>query len=88
MREIVGFACDQCKRKNYTSTKNRKTTTEKLSLKKFCASCRAIPCIVRLKSSEEKGSVAPIGRAPDSKSGCCRFESCLTRHLIRRVSHG
>ena len=41
MREIVGFACDKCKRKNYTSTKNRKTTTEKLSLKKFCASCRS-----------------------------------------------
>jgi preprotein translocase SecE subunit len=23
-----------------------------------------------------------LARAPDSKSGCCRFESCLTRHLI------
>jgi preprotein translocase subunit SecE len=22
-----------------------------------------------------------LARAPDSKSGCCRFESCLTRHL-------
>ncbi|HYA30304.1 MAG TPA: 50S ribosomal protein L33 [Acidobacteriota bacterium] len=41
MRELVGFACDKCKRKNYTTTKNRKTTTEKLSFKKFCASCRS-----------------------------------------------
>jgi large subunit ribosomal protein L33 len=41
MRELIGFACDKCKRKNYTSTKNRKTTTEKLALKKYCASCRA-----------------------------------------------
>jgi len=40
MRELIGFACDRCKRKNYTSSKNRKTTTEKLSLKKFCAACR------------------------------------------------
>jgi preprotein translocase subunit SecE len=23
-----------------------------------------------------------LARAPDSKSGCCRFDSCLTRHLI------
>jgi large subunit ribosomal protein L33 len=40
MRELVGFACDQCKRKNYTTTKNRKRTTDKLSLKKFCSACR------------------------------------------------
>jgi preprotein translocase SecE subunit len=23
-----------------------------------------------------------LARAPDSKSGCCRFESCLTRQFI------
>ena len=40
MRELIGFACDKCKRKNYTSTKNRKTTTGKIALKKFCAACR------------------------------------------------
>ncbi|HEX2225566.1 MAG TPA: 50S ribosomal protein L33 [Gammaproteobacteria bacterium] len=41
MRELIGLACDKCKRKNYTSTKNRKTTTEKLAFKKYCAACRA-----------------------------------------------
>jgi large subunit ribosomal protein L33 len=40
MRELIGLACDKCKRKNYTSTKNRKTTTEKLAFKKYCAACR------------------------------------------------
>ncbi len=40
MRELVGFACDQCKRKNYTTSKNRKTTTDKLVMKKFCSFCR------------------------------------------------
>ena len=40
MRELIGFACDQCKRKNYTTTKNRKRTTDKLALKKFCPICR------------------------------------------------
>ena len=40
MRELIGFACDQCKRKNYTTTKNRKKTADKLALKKYCSSCR------------------------------------------------
>jgi large subunit ribosomal protein L33 len=40
MRDLIGFQCDQCKRKNYTSSKNKKRTTDKLSLRKFCPSCR------------------------------------------------
>ncbi|MHB0970044.1 MAG: 50S ribosomal protein L33 [Thermoanaerobaculia bacterium] len=35
-REIITLQCTECKRKNYSTTKNRKTTTEKLELKKFC----------------------------------------------------
>ena len=36
MRDLVTLACSKCKRRNYTTTKNRKTSTEKLELKKFC----------------------------------------------------
>jgi large subunit ribosomal protein L33 len=39
-RETITFQCTECKRKNYTSTKNKKTTTERLELKKFCPFCR------------------------------------------------
>ncbi len=39
-REIITFQCTECKRKNYSNTKNKKTTTERLELKKFCPSCR------------------------------------------------
>ena len=35
-REIITLQCTECKRRNYTTTKNRKTMTEKLELKKFC----------------------------------------------------
>lgn len=28
--------CTECKRRNYTSTKNRRTTTAKVELKKYC----------------------------------------------------
>ena len=40
MRDIISFQCDLCKRRNYTSTKNKKKTTDKLSFSKFCPSCR------------------------------------------------
>jgi large subunit ribosomal protein L33 len=40
MRDLVGLACDECKRKNYTTTRNKKKTTEKLTIKKFCPACR------------------------------------------------
>ena len=34
MREIVILACSECKRRNYTTTKNKKTMTGKI--KKYC----------------------------------------------------
>ena len=39
-REIITLQCSECKRKNYTSTKNKKSTTERLEMKKFCPACR------------------------------------------------
>jgi large subunit ribosomal protein L33 len=36
MREIIHLACESCKRRNYTSMKNKKNTTKKLELKKYC----------------------------------------------------
>jgi large subunit ribosomal protein L33 len=41
MRDLITLNCDVCKRKNYTTSKNKKTMTDKLSLKKFCAACRS-----------------------------------------------
>ena len=41
MRDIVTFACSDCKRRNYTTTRNKRKTPEKLQLKKFCRWCRA-----------------------------------------------
>jgi large subunit ribosomal protein L33 len=39
-REIITLACQDCKRRNYTTTKNKRTTTERVELKKFCAAER------------------------------------------------
>jgi large subunit ribosomal protein L33 len=40
MQETISLACTDCKRRNYTSTKNKKTNTEKLERSKYCRFCR------------------------------------------------
>jgi len=40
MRDIITLACQQCKRRNYTTTKNKRNTPGKLQLKKYCRFCR------------------------------------------------
>ncbi|MEE9613565.1 MAG: 50S ribosomal protein L33 [Thermodesulfobacteriota bacterium] len=40
MREIITLACTECKRRNYSTTKNKKTTTDRLELRKYCKFCR------------------------------------------------
>ncbi len=39
-REIITMQCGDCKNRNYTTTKNKKKTSERLELKKFCSHCR------------------------------------------------
>ncbi|MDR0586407.1 MAG: 50S ribosomal protein L33 [Treponema sp.] len=34
--ELIALQCSECKRKNYTTKKNRRNTQGKLELKKFC----------------------------------------------------
>ena len=41
MRVNITLACSQCKRRNYQTTKNKRTTPEKLNFRKFCKFCGA-----------------------------------------------
>ena len=89
MRDLISFQCDQCKRRNYTSTQEQEDDHRQARLPQILSGLsiahapqggqveradsrwrRGTPCV---------GSVALIGRAPDSKSGGCRFEPCLAR---------
>ena len=40
MREIITLACTDCKRRNYSTTKNRRKSSERLEFSKYCRSCR------------------------------------------------
>ena len=39
-RTIITLECKTCKERNYTTTKNKKTTPDKLELRKYCPTCR------------------------------------------------
>ena len=39
-RVLVTLVCDECKEQNYTVSKNKKNTTERLELNKYCPRCR------------------------------------------------
>ena len=39
-RDNVILQCVDCKERNYVTTKNKKTTPERLEFKKFCSRCR------------------------------------------------
>ncbi|HOP25915.1 MAG TPA: 50S ribosomal protein L33 [Candidatus Sabulitectum sp.] len=40
MRVITTLACTECKRRNYTTTKNKRTHPDRMELKKYCRFCR------------------------------------------------
>ena len=40
MRVNIRLACTECKRRNYATVKNKKNTTGRVELKKFCPWCR------------------------------------------------
>ncbi len=41
MRDIITLQCGGCKNRNYSTTKNKKTMTGRLELKKYCSACRS-----------------------------------------------
>lgn len=38
--KMVVLACEECKERNYTTTKNKKTTKERMELNKYCPKCK------------------------------------------------
>ncbi|RMH08120.1 MAG: 50S ribosomal protein L33 [Nitrospirae bacterium] len=40
MRIIISLACSECKRRNYSTVKNKKNDPDRLELRKYCKFCR------------------------------------------------
>jgi large subunit ribosomal protein L33 len=39
-RIIITMACNECKRRNYTTMKNKKNDADRLEISKYCRWCR------------------------------------------------
>jgi large subunit ribosomal protein L33 len=39
-RNVITFACSDCRSRTYTSTKSRRNDPDRLELNKFCPRCR------------------------------------------------
>ncbi|HID29435.1 MAG TPA: 50S ribosomal protein L33 [Desulfobacterales bacterium] len=39
-RDLVILACDECQRRNYTTTKNRRLHPDRIQQRKYCRFCR------------------------------------------------
>ena len=64
-RNYVTLACQECKHENYTTSKNKKNTPEKLETKKFCSNCGRRPYI-GIRPNRYGGYCQVCGRR-----GCC-----------------
>ena len=40
MRTLVTLACTECKRRNYTTNKNKQSNPERIEYNKYCKWCR------------------------------------------------
>jgi large subunit ribosomal protein L33 len=40
MRDIIHLACNDCKNRNYTTTKNKRKHPERVEYRKYCPFCR------------------------------------------------
>ena len=40
MRTLVTLACTECKRRNYTTPKNKANMPDRMEIKKYCPWCR------------------------------------------------
>ncbi len=78
MRDIIQMACGECKRRNYSTTKNKKKTTERLEMKKYLPVLPEAPAAQGAEVGAEASS--SIGRAPVSKTGGWGFDSLLACH--------
>ena len=39
VRVVINLACEECKRRNYTSYKNKRNDPDRLELRKYCRWC-------------------------------------------------
>ena len=63
MREIITLQCPECKNRNYSTTKNKKTTTGRLEFR----SSATVPQAHRLTRRRSKSSSSDVGMSKSAR---------------------
>lgn len=83
--ELVALQCGECKRRNYTTSKNRRNTQEKLEFKKYCPFDRKHTLHKETKIKQRTKAYSSVGRATVSKTVGRGFKSyCACETVIRK----
>jgi len=87
MRSIVTLACTECKRRNYSTTKNKRNTPDKLEFKKFCRFCQRNVKFIDHKNVEILRRYVPDrGKiSPRRITGTCAFHQRKLVTAIKRA---
>ena len=80
-RDIISMECTVCKRRNYSTMKNKKNNTERLILSKYCQFDKR-----HTEHKEVKQARSSIGRASVSKTECWGFESLRACFLMKQIN--
>ena len=60
--KMVVLACEECKERNYTTTKNKKTNKERMELKKHCQRASLVQLVERRSPKPDVEGSSPSGR--------------------------
>lgn len=68
MRDSITLECTECKQRNYVTSKNKKNTTDRVELKKYCKFCKKHTAHKETKQ-ERKFKMATEANANVKKNG-------------------
>ena len=61
-RESITLACSDCKRRNYTTEKNKKNTTDRLEVVKYCPFC--MKSFIHVRELRQRTLPVPVPSKP------------------------
>ena len=80
--KMVVLACEDCKERNYTTTKNKKNIKERLELSKYCPKCKKHTNHKETKQRERAEAFAGVGLRKARQAGQNAVKSERARRTL------
>src|ERR1043165_7936699 len=86
-RDNIVLQCGDCKSRNYTTTKNKKTTPDRLEFTKFCRRCRKHTAHKETKKGKKRGVPRSLPGAPARRRERKPAKSSDGENFVGRTTH-